>query len=423
MKSPKKKRFYASIGTIAILIIVTILILPFFKNRETEPVSPVRRTSITRIPNPVITRLIQDYEKEIRKLMKASNTPGAAIAIVRDSTIVYIRGLGLKATNAKDSVDTNTVFRLASVSKCFASFYTGMLVEKGVLTWTDPVVKYLPEFQLISPEETQLLNISHVLSHTTGLPYHTYTNLVEEGLDLPSLLAKLKEVKMSNGVGKEYSYQNVAYSLIGEVIRAATGNTYEAGIRQNLFGPLNMNDASLDYKSFIGNPNIAKPHRLAKRSWVPTRINDTYYNVAPAGGINASIQDMGNWMVALLGHRPDVIKKETLQHLFAPSIDARSRNRNYRKFQRPDKSFYGLGWRILHYPNDTIVYHGGYVTGYRSEVALDPNNDIAICILSNAPGRLPDNGIPVFFNLFNKYKEAIVAWERKQRIPEAEKPL
>jgi beta-lactamase class C len=73
-----------------------------------------------------------------------------------------------------------------------------------------------------------------------------------------------------------------------------------------------------------------------------------------------------------------------------------------------------LGWRILHYPDDTLVYHGGYVNGYRSEVAVNQKDRVAICILANAPGELPDNGIPIFFDLYKKYREDILAWERKR---------
>jgi hypothetical protein len=58
------------------------------------------------------------------------------------------------------------------------------------------------------------------------------------------------------------------------------------------------------------------------------------------------------------------------------------------------------------------------VNGYRSEVAFDPNDKIAICILANAPGKLADNGIPTFFQFFNKYREQIILWEKKQRQPE-----
>jgi beta-lactamase class C len=76
-------------------------------------------------------------------------------------------------------------------------------------------------------------------------------------------------------------------------------------------------------------------------------------------------------------------------------------------------SFYGLGWRILYYPNDTLIYHGGYVNGYRSEVAVNPKDRIAVCILANAPGDVADNGIPLFFDLLHIRRDAINAWEEK----------
>ncbi len=159
---------------------------------------------------------------------------------------------------------------------------------------------------------------------------------------------------------------------------------------------------------------------LGRGRWSPAKITDTYYNVAPAGGVNASISDMANWMIALLGNRPDVIKPETLKELYTPAVKAPSKNRNYGRMHRLSNSYYGLGWRVLHYPNDTLIYHGGYVNGYRSEVAINPKERIAVCILANAPGDLADNGIPLFFNLYEKKRDDIVAWENKNN-PHPEK--
>ncbi|MBT1703165.1 serine hydrolase domain-containing protein [Chryseosolibacter indicus] len=410
----KKRRIILLTLVVAVIAVVAYIFYPV--RTLNKPSVTKKNTVIKRLPNPHIPGLIEAYEKELDKLFSISGTPGAAIAIVKDSTIVYMKGFGVKASNKKGVVDQNTVFRIASVSKCFASFLTGILVEDHILQWNDPVIKYLPEFSLYSPEQTKLLTISNVLSHTTGLPYHTYTNLVEEGIELNLLLDRLKEVKPSSEIGKEYSYQNVAYSLIGGVIQKATGKMYETEIKERVFAPLGMKNASIDYKTLLANPNIAEPHRRTRQRWVPAKITDTYYNVAPAGGINASINDMAQWMIALLGHRKDVISRTTLDELYKPFILARSKNRNYRKLQKLTKSYYGLGWRILHYPNDTLIYHGGYVNGYRSEVALNPKDDIAICILANSPGELADNGIPVFFGLYNEYREKILAWDKQEKL-------
>ncbi len=352
---------------------------------------------------PHLKKVLVDYEKSIKQLMRDANTPGAAIVIVKDSSIIYMKGFGVRAVGEKGEVDENTVFRIASVSKCFAAILTGILVEDSVFAWDDRIVKYLPNFSLKTPEHTANLTIRHVLSHTTGLPYHTYTNMVEEGKDIQTLLAKLNEVKLNGNVGEMYSYQNVAYSLIGEVIKSATGKTYEEQMMERVFKPLNMVHASISYDAIMRNNNIAKPHRMKRRNmWAQTNITNTYYNVAPAGGINASISDMGNWIIALLGNRNDIISDKTLDDIYTPQVKARSKNRNYGRMNRLNDSYYATGWRVLHFPDDTLVYHGGYVNGYRSEVAINRKEHIGICILANAPGDLADNGIPMFFSIYNK---------------------
>jgi beta-lactamase class C len=360
--------------------------------------------------------LVALYDHAIREIINDTGIPGAAIAIVKDSSIIYLQGLGVKIRGGNDSIDQHTVFRIGSVSKCFAAVLTAILVEEKVFNWDDPVIKYLPDFQLKSPEQTRLLTIRHVLSHTTGLPYHTYTTLVEDGMDLKSMIQHLRDVN-DGPVGELYSYQNVAFSLIGEVIHAATGKTYEEMLEEKVFIPLQMRESSVTYKDIMYNPNVARPHLLRRRQWREIPISDKYYNVAPAGGINASIHDMANWMQALLGNRPQVISPESLAALYTPFVRASSRNRAYRKIGRIKNNYYGLGWRILEFPNDTLIYHGGYVNGYRSEVAIYPKDRIAICILANAPGDVTDTGIPAFMKLYLEKRDSIRWWERQLQVP------
>jgi beta-lactamase class C len=414
-----KIKHYILIGLL--IIALPLLIAQMMLSKGTPPTAVVKKkgaefeVSFKPTENPSFRKLLQDYESQVNQLQATSHTPGAAIAIIQDSTIIFMKGFGVKEAGKKDTIDANTVFRIASVSKCFASFLTGILVEDHMLAWNDKVIKYVPDFALKNPAQTSALTIEHVLSHTTGLPMHAYTNLVEEGLPLKKMLEELKDVNLIGKPGEIYSYQNVAYSLIGEVMHAGTRKSYESLMIEKVFKPLNMKHASIDYFSMITNPNIARPHSPGKGGWRRAKITNTYYNVAPAGGINASISDMAKWMVALLGNRPNVISKETLHKLFTPHVEARSKNRNYGRLRKIKDSYYGLGWRILYFPEDTLVYHGGYVNGYRSEVAVNEKDRIAICILANAPGELADNGIPLFFNLYLKQREAILAWEEQHK--------
>ena len=397
------------------VIIVPILIGQVMTQKKPASALPKRTIPRKKIINPYLEQLLGDYEERLMVLSDEAHTPGAAIAVVYDSTIVYLKALGVKSLSGPDSVDVNTVFRLASVSKCFASFLTGVLVQDSLLHWNDTIVSYLPHFALKSKEETKKLTIGNVLSHTTGLPYHAYTNMVEEGEPLDSMLSWLKDLDLASKVGETYSYQNVAFSLIGEVIKARTGKTYESQMWEKVFGPLNMRTASIDYESIMTNSNVAQPHVRSRGKWKTAKITDTYYNVSPAAGVNASITDMAHWMVALLGNREDVISVKTLEELYTPRVKAPSKNRNYGRLHR-NKAYYGLGWRILYYPHDTLIYHGGYVNGFRSEVAVNTKDRIAVCILANAPGALADNGIPLFFNLFESKRDSIYYWEENRRM-------
>jgi beta-lactamase class C len=405
-------------------IIIGVLLLIFFSAvvislTEHSGQDPVKVT-LKHIPqhevNPHLEELLSEYETTIRKLQRQTRAPGVAIVVVQDTTIIYMKEFGVREVGKPDTIDDNTIFRLASVSKTFAPVLTGLLVEDGILSWNDPIVKWLPDFKMKSKEYTDSLTIQHVLSHTTGLPYHTYTTLVEDGLDLKTMIDALADVKSTNKPGEIYSYQNVAFSLIAEVIQAATGKSYEQEMIDRVFKPLHMHESSLTYREIISDDNVAKPHMIRRKGWSSVARKNTYYNVAPAGGVNASISDMSEFIKAMLGEKRSFIREQTLNQIFAPTVKAKSKNRNFRKWIEPANSYYALGWRVLNFKTDTLLYHGGYVNGYRSEIALNRKNKIGICVLSNAPGSLVDNSVPYFFHLYFQHRKEILDWEYKQAV-------
>ena len=114
-------------------------------------------------PNPYIQQVVADYGYFIEQAVKKGMAPGAAVAIVRDTSIIFLKGFGLKQVGHADSVNVNTVFRLGSVSKCFASVLAGTLVSNQLINWDDPIIKYYPQFQLKSKEHTEKVTIRHVL--------------------------------------------------------------------------------------------------------------------------------------------------------------------------------------------------------------------------------------------------------------------
>lgn len=377
---------------------------------------PVKEISAYPDPNPYMQQVVSSYENFIRQAIKGGTAPGAAVAIVRDTSIIFLQGFGLKQMGIQDSIDINTVFRLGSVSKCFASVLAGTLVSDQLISWDDPIIKYYPQFQLKSKEHTEKLTIRHVLSHTTGLPYHAYTNMIEEHIPLDTLLTSLKSVSLFGEPGQIYSYQNVGYSLIEKVVEAATHQTFERALTENIFKPLDMRNSSASYEAIMSNTNVAKPHFFSRKRWVSVPISDTYYNVSPAGGVNASIGDMALWLRALMSGSSALMTDTTLNEIFEPQVKAISKNRNFWRWKRPRASYYALGWRVITFQNDTLEYHGGYVNGYRSEVAIDRKNRIAICVLTNSPGNLSDVSIPEFFKRYSLHADSIAFWENRNKL-------
>jgi beta-lactamase class C len=172
----------------------------------------------------------------------------------------------------------------------------------------------------------------------------------------------------------------------------------------------------MTYDDILKNRNVARPHLLWRKGWRVTSINDTYYNVGPAGGVNASISDMAQLIKVLLGSKTEFIKKSTLEEIYKPAVKAQSKNRNFRRWISRADSYYALGWRVLNFEKDTLLYHGGYVNGYRSELAINRRDKIGICVLSNGPGNLIDNSVPYFFKLYFNQRDSIVGWEKKERL-------
>ncbi|NBC83735.1 MAG: serine hydrolase [Bacteroidetes bacterium] len=335
----------------------------------------------------------------------AENTPGAAVVIVKDTNIILLKPYGVKKFGTHDSVDIRTSFRLASVSKGFAGVLTGIMVGDSAFGLNDRVTNYLPDLVLKDTASTTKLNIEHLLTHTTGLVPHAYDNLIEANISLDDIIPRLNEVDICCEPGAYYGYQNVVFSIVEKVMEASYGKTYCDLIHEKLFRPLDMQQASCDYNNFMSNPNKAEPHLGRSGNWRMVAIEPDYYHVLPAAGVNASVSDLSKWLMALLGNQSDVIDPEALELAFAPRVNTPLKYAYTRHWKNIGEKHYGLGWRIYNYYKKKIIYHGGYVKGYRAEIAICPQEDIGIAVMTNAPCRLINQSIPTFFDMYFDHEE------------------
>jgi beta-lactamase class C len=368
------------------------------ENVASSTVVPPLQPSVKR--DPKLEAFVSEYLRFFSTEMEhTSQAPGAAMVIVKGDSIVYIKGFGVKVAGTRDSIDSHTVFRIGSLSKGFAGILTGILVQQGLLHWEDPVRECYPAFTLKDRKQARRMKLWHLLSHTTGLPYHAFTNLIEEGYDVPKIVKEyFPKAPVSGEEGVFFSYQNAAFCVIEEVMRARTEKDYAQLLRENILAPAAMVNTSCSFATMTNSNNITLPHFWTGYNWHSEPISPLYYNAVAAGGVNASISDMGEWLKLLLGHKPAIIADSTLEKVFTPVVKTGKERRIFPQWLDRDAASYALGWRVLEHGGDTIVYHGGYVNGYRGEIAFNRKEDIGICVLFNASCDLGSKCIPEFFD-------------------------
>ena len=376
-----------------------------WKGTVSRAAQPTHATT-SGLPNPLDadTRLaggfdVQRFEAVANQLVANGRIPGLAMAIVKDGRILSARGYGVTDARNPQPVDAHTVFRLASLSKSFAGTVTGMLVNDGVLRWDSHLTDYVPAFRLSAPNAAQQVTVADVLSHRVGLTHNAFDRDIEANADYRSLTMKLASAPMKCAPGDCYAYQNVAFSLIGDVVFATTGQFFGETVARRIFKPLGMHDASYGLEGIEASARWAKPHVRGGGGWVPLRPKPTYYRVAPAAGVNASISDMAQYLIAQTGHRPDVLPAPLLATLHSSLIETPGelRGASWRR-TRLSSAGYALGWRVFDYAGHDLIFHGGAVQGYRGAMALLPDRDLGIAILWNSESALPSGLLPTIID-------------------------
>ncbi len=350
------------------------------------------------LPPARVTAAIGEYDHWLDQLAAEDRTAGLAAAVIVDGRVRYERTLGYADATTGARVKPYTVFRVASLSKAFATALTGILVRQNVLHWDTRLAGVLPFFKLQDANASAQATVRDILSQSVGLPYHAYDNLLSDGVSYRELERKLATVPLSCDPGTCYGYQNVAFSLIGDVIHAKTGQFFISMVDRYLFIPLGMTTASYGRDGLESSRSWARPHYKRGGRWIAYEPNDNFY-VPPAAGVNASIRDMEQWLIAQMGGRPTVIPDALLEVLHAPVIDTPGERygSNWRR-ARVGKASYALGWRVYDYAGHTLVFHAGAVQGYRAMIGFFPEYHVGAVVLWNSENRAPAGLMPMLFD-------------------------
>ena len=320
-------------------------------------------------------------DARFRRLVAQPSMVGMSVGIVEGGRITFLHGYGETLAGSGDPVTPDTVFRWASCSKGVAATMVAKLAEQGKLSLADPVYRDAPSLKLPGGNETRA-TVADVLSHRLGLYRNAYDNKLEEGQNAKLLRSTLFQLNATCLPGTCWSYQNVAYDAASEMVEKATGLPYRDAVKRSLFDPIGMSSASVTRAGLESARSWARPHGPGRR---PFEVNDIYYGVPAAGGINSNIKDMALWLMAQMGEMPMVLSPGLLETIHAPRVATPLEKQHLRKFQeRVHDPMYGLGWRSYDYAGHHIVGHRGGVNGYRSLILFDPVRKSGVVALWNS---------------------------------------
>jgi beta-lactamase class C len=343
----------------------------------------------------------RDLSQWLDDAERSGQISGLAAAVVKGDQVLLQRGVGYADASLGLPVTPDTVFRLASLSKAFASALAAILVDEGMLSWDTHVAGVLPTFELQNVAASEKLTVRDILSQRVGLPHNTYDHLLEQDEPYQTLVEKLKEVPLACNVGDCYGYQNITFALIGDITYAVSGDFFYHQVEKRLFHPLGMATATYGKDALESSTSWARPHTHRGGGWVPFELKESYYHVPPAAGVNASIKDMTQWLIAQMGNRPDVLSPNVLASLHEPEIDTPTERRAspWRR-ARLRNAQYALGWRVYDYAGETLVFHAGAVQGYRAIIGFFPKYQFGAVMLWNCECALPMGLMPMLLDRY-----------------------
>ena len=232
------------------------------------------------------------------------------MAVVQDGKVLFVRGYGQRKLGGDAAVDAQTVFHIASVSKTFTATAIAILVDEGKLAWDDPVIKYVPEFQLSDPYRTREATITDLLTHRLGIENDALVP-ARGDIDRREFIRRMRFLRPVAGFRSKYIYQDAAFVVLSEVVQRASGQSWEDFVKQRVFRPLGMTSSSLEVHARDNLANLATMYATIQGKlevdtrWVNVAPHPPWHQfadcAAPEGGVHASAEDMAQYVAMYVG--------------------------------------------------------------------------------------------------------------------------
>jgi CubicO group peptidase (beta-lactamase class C family) len=292
----------------------------------------------------------------------ADHTFMGTALVARGDQVLFTKAYG-SANLEWDVPNTpNTKFRLGSVTKQFTAASILLLEERGKLSVSDPVKKFMPD----APAAWDKVTIFHLLTHTSGVADFTsfpdYPKIEPFATTPAKLVALFRDKPLDFEPGAKWSYDNSGYVLLTYLIEKITGDSYEKFVRENIFTPLGMNDTGYDSNSAV------IPRRASGYSAGRGGIeNAGFINMTVpqgAGALYSTTGDLLKWELGLFGGR--VLK--------AASLD---------KMTTPFKNNYAFGLMVETAGDHKKISHGGGIEGFNTDLTYYPDEKLTVVVLAN----------------------------------------
>ena len=303
------------------------------------------------------------------------DSPGAAVVIIKDASIVYKRGYGMANLEYDIPITPSTVFDIASVSKQFTAMSILMLAHQGKLSLDDDIRQHLPD----APDFGKTITIRHLIHHTNGIR-DWVQSLVIAGLRMDDVITFEHILKMFRRQkelnfepGEEYLYSNTGYNLLAQIVTKVTGKTFRQYTAEQIFKPLGMTNSHFhdDHQMMV--KNRAYSYAPAENGGFKSVANNL--TAFGSSSLYTTAEDLAQWMLNFEHGRVELTKvggADVIEQMSQQGV-----------LNNGEQISYAFGQSIGKYKGLNTVEHGGSWAGFRSVLLRFPEQKFAIAILSN----------------------------------------
>lgn len=327
-------------------------------------------------------RAVQELPRVVAEIMKRSQVPGMAVAVVIDGKTVLTQGYGTREVGKQAPVDAHTVFQIASISKSLSATVAAIEVSQGKAAWDDPVSRYLPDFKLGNAYVSEHATIGDYFAHRSGLPGTAGDDLEDLGFSRNEVLARLRLLPL-DAFRTSYHYANFSTTIGAEAVSKAAGRPWEALADEQLFKPLGMKSTSYRYRDFEAHTNRAVLHAYQNGRFVPAGQRDADQQ-APAGGVSSTVVDLAEWLKLLLADgqyqgKAMISPAALLPALSPQAFSTRAHDLDSRS------GFYGYGFNVNTElgGRPSMGHSGAFLMGTGTTFRIVPSAGIGIVVLTN----------------------------------------